>query len=131
MDIQSGDWWLDEFVTSASVRRAGTMGSFYRALKGGRFVTLATGVHLPAHLWDRLDVDARHRARVHAAARAGRDRLVFSHLSAASLWRLLLGGAWPGTPGVGVGVTGGGGGGGQPPAPHTPPPGSGPGERHR
>jgi hypothetical protein len=89
------DDWLDEFVQSATAVRAGTSSAFYRAIRRGQFVPLAPGVYLPAHVWERLDVDARFRARIRAAALAdGRDP-VFCHLSAAAMWRLPMVATWP------------------------------------
>ncbi len=95
MPQQTRDNWLDEFVTSAAAERAGTSNAFHRAVRVGRFVTLARGVHLPAHVWERLEVDERMRARIHAVAVAAREPLVFSHLSAAAIWRLPMVGTWP------------------------------------
>lgn len=98
MHVATDEWWIDEFVTAASVALAGTQSAFYRGRRDGRFVTLCRGVHLPAHVWSRLNADEQFRARVHAASMASRRTLVFSHLSAGALWRLPMVGKWPGRP---------------------------------
>ena len=100
MRIETGDTWLDEFVTSAAVARAGSHNSFYRARRAGRFVTLRAGVHLPSHVWSGMDADARFRARIHALALSAAEPLLFSHLSAAAIWRLPMVGTWPEQPEV-------------------------------
>jgi hypothetical protein len=100
MRVQTDEWWLDELVTSASVSRAGTQSAFYRAVRAGQFATLCRGVHLPTHVWAQLGTDERFRARVHAAALSCGGRHVFSHLSAAALWRLPMVGSWPDKPEV-------------------------------
>lgn len=87
--------WLTSFVLASAAERSGAATQFYRAARAGKFVRLAHGVHLPIAVWEELGVDDRFAARVHAAAKASRPGLVFSHLSAAALWRLPLVGQWP------------------------------------
>jgi hypothetical protein len=100
MQVKTGEWWLDELVTAASVARAGTQTAFYRSVRAGRFRRLCHAVYIPGHVWERLTRDEQFRARVHAVARAARQGLVFSHLSAAALWRLPMVGTWPQAPEV-------------------------------
>jgi hypothetical protein len=95
MRLATEDAWLDEFVTTAGAARAGTLRAFHRARHAGQFVTLIRGVHLPAHVWQRLDADAQMRARVHAAALATAGQAVFCGLAAAAIWRLPMVGSWP------------------------------------
>lgn len=90
----------DQFIHAGRVSRAGRASEFYRAAKAGAFRRLAHGVYLPAAEWDGLDDDQRFRARIHAAASASRPGLVFSHHSAAALWRLPMVGRWPARPEV-------------------------------
>jgi hypothetical protein len=97
---------LDLVVTSRVVR-AGRADEFYRAARRGRFVRLAEGVYLPTATWTSLGVDDRFLARIQAVAIASRPGLVFSHHSAAALWRLPIIGAWPTKPEVTVGVVSG------------------------
>jgi hypothetical protein len=100
MHVRTGEWWLDEFVTAASIARAGTQTAFYRSVRAGRFQQLCRAVYIPKHVWDRLSTDDQFRARVHAVARVAGDGVVFSHLSAAALWRLPMVGQWPPLPEV-------------------------------
>jgi hypothetical protein len=98
MQVGTDEWWIDEFVTAASVARAGTQTAFYRGRRAGHFVTLCRGIHMPAHVWTRMSADERFRARVHAASIGSAGQLVFSHLSAGALWRLPMVGRWPERP---------------------------------
>lgn len=90
----------DRFIHAGRVSRAGRASEFYRAARAGAFRRLAHGVYLPAAEWDGLGDDERFRARIHAAADASRPGLVFSHQSAAALWRLPMVGRWPARPEV-------------------------------
>ena len=100
--------WLSDFVLTATIIRSGLASQFYRSARAGHFVRLASGVYFPAVVWAGLSADDRFLVRVHAVALASQPGNVFSHYSAAALWRLPLVGAWPGKPEVvvGVGATG-------------------------
>ncbi len=65
-----------------------------RACASGELTRVATGVYIPAALWNRLSADDRFLAVVHAAALRFPQE-VFSHRSAAALWGLPITGAWP------------------------------------
>ncbi|WP_167044792.1 hypothetical protein [Salinibacterium sp. ZJ454] len=65
-----------------------------RALKG-EFVRVVRGIYVRADVWSQLDRHARYRATVKAAALAADHDQVFSHQSAAALWRLPWVGQWP------------------------------------
>lgn len=90
-------------VSSAAVRRSGDGPSFYRQARAGHFTRLAEGWYVPTDRWCQLDADAQFLLRIHAAARVSRPDLLFSHHSAAALWRLPIVGAWPGRPEATVG----------------------------
>jgi hypothetical protein len=98
MQVTTGEWWIDELVTAASVVRAGTQSSFYRSVRAGNFQQLCRSVYVPTHVWARLSRDEQYRARVHAVARVIRRSAVFSHFSAMALWRLPMVGRWPDLP---------------------------------
>lgn len=87
--------WLRHIIHSRSVDVSRSATQFYRAARAGRFVRLAKGIYLPTPVWDALPDDDRFLARIHAAYLVSRDDIVFSHLSAAALWRLPIVGAWP------------------------------------
>ncbi|CAN5391801.1 hypothetical protein BH09ACT4_BH09ACT4_18670 [soil metagenome] len=60
----------------------------------GEQLRIAHCIYLPAVTWRELDVDQRFRAVVHAAA-LRYPHEVFSHLSAAALWRMPSTEPWP------------------------------------
>jgi hypothetical protein len=60
----------------------------------GEFTMIVRGVYLAADVWAALDRHARYRTVVKAAALL-HDGALFSHHSAAVLWRLPWVGAWP------------------------------------
>ena len=85
-----------------------TRSSLYARCRQGTLVKLHRGAYVESHLWQDLDEDARHRARSLAVALHLGDETVFSHLSAAALWRLPRVGRWPERPHI-AGPRGGGG----------------------
>lgn len=96
--------WREQFVLASAVRRSDRINEFYRAARAGKFHRLMEGVYLPEPIWRDLDGDERFRASIHAAQLASRDGLVFSHMSAAALWRLPVVGSWPIHPEATVGA---------------------------
>ena len=64
-------------------------------LRAGSLVRVRRGAYADATALARADGDERYRARVHAAAATGQGTHVFSHESAAALWRLPSLGPWP------------------------------------
>lgn len=97
--------WLGLLVSSTAVRRSGGGPSFYRQARAGHFTRLAEGWYVPTERWHELDGDAQFLLRIHAAARVSRPELLFSHHSAAALWRLPIVGGWPERPEATVGET--------------------------
>lgn len=95
--------WLNHFVLSSTMERDGRRSEFYRAARQGRFVRLAEGVFIETRAWSGLGADERFLARIHAASLASRPGILFSHFSAAALWRLPIIGSWPVKPEVTVG----------------------------
>ncbi|MDO7881091.1 hypothetical protein [Antiquaquibacter soli] len=100
--------WLHRVVLASAARRSGTSSQLYRSAARGAYERLAEGVYLPASTWATLGPDDRFLARIHGLVLSGRDDLVFSHTSAAALWRLPIIGSWPLLPEVTVGATPGG-----------------------
>lgn len=96
--------WLHDFVLTSTMNRAGRRSEFYRAAQDGKFLRLAEGVFIDTKGWGALDDDEKFLARIHAVSMASRPGLVFSHHSAAALWRLPIVGGWPGRPDVTVGT---------------------------
>lgn len=95
--------WLGLLVSSAALRRSGGAPSFYRQARAGHFRRLAEGWYVPTDRWHELNADAQFLLRIHAAARVSRPGVLFSHHSAAALWRLPIVGEWPERPEVTVG----------------------------
>ena len=81
-------------LTSPGERRA-----LYASAKSGRILRISPGCYVRAPYWTALSAEARHRARAHLAAAVDAS-LEFSHLTAASLWRLPVIGDWPHRPHV-------------------------------
>ena len=65
-----------------------------RAARAGSWVRVRHGAYVAASSWASADGAEQHRLRVHAAARR-MSAPVFSHESAAAVWRLPLLGGWP------------------------------------
>ncbi|MBN9241080.1 MAG: hypothetical protein BGO97_15315 [Micrococcales bacterium 70-64] len=93
----------DKLILAAPEVRSGSGSSLYRAYRAGELIRLAEGVFIPASTWGGLSPDDRFLTRIHAVAHAFDTQLVFSHLSAAALWRLPMIGSWPDKPEVVVG----------------------------
>jgi hypothetical protein len=104
MTLATDSPWLHQFVLAGDIARSGQSAAFYRSFRAGGHRRLAEGVFLPRTVWDELTGDDRFRAQVHAVALAAQHTLVFSHFSAATLWRLPMTGAWPPKPEVVVDV---------------------------
>lgn len=82
-------------LTPEDAERTGLSGEDLReACRSGDLVRVRFGTYAPAEVWQALDPAGRHRLRVLAAARRLREPL-FSHDSAAALWRLPRVDAWP------------------------------------
>jgi len=84
-----------EIVLVCELKVAGERARFFTRVRRGEFVRIIRGVYILAEIWSVLDRHARYRATIEAAAALGSERLVFSHESAAALWRLPSLDAWP------------------------------------
>jgi hypothetical protein len=94
----------DRCVTPAELRESlvlrrdhsaiGNEAALRREIAIGRLTKITTGVFAPTEVWDRIDADERYRLLVHAASLRYPDA-VFTHRSAAALWRLPVIGNWP------------------------------------
>jgi hypothetical protein len=95
MDSGRADDWRDHLIESRHEVARGSAPRFYRDVRAGSLVRLASGVYLPAQLWASLDGDERFRARIAATSIRFPDEGPFSSLSAAALWSLPTVGGWP------------------------------------
>lgn len=99
----------DGIVFARDLDLPGERAAFFAAVRRGEYVAVRRGAYLRADAWAALTVDARYRALLRATAEAAREStLVFSHCSAAALWRLPHVGAWPARPHVVVDRASGG-----------------------
>lgn len=89
------DEWLDLIEFARDLRTPGERNAFYKRVSGGELMPLCRGAYVPSMVWSSLGADARHRALVKAVAALERENVVFSHTSAAALWRLPRIGPWP------------------------------------
>src|SRR5690606_36952771 len=84
--------WRENLVLTRDLKIPAERTDFYRRARSGEFVRVMRGAYLPSRIWDSLDGDARYRA---LTAAAWRPEFIYSHHSAAALWRLPWIGAWP------------------------------------
>lgn len=85
----------DHLILSRDVTTAGARATLFARVRRGELVVVLRGAYVPVEVWAALDADAHYRAMVHAAAALAERESVFSHHSAAALWRLPVVGAWP------------------------------------
>ncbi|MEO7122738.1 MAG: hypothetical protein ABI400_06400 [Lacisediminihabitans sp.] len=86
---------VDRLVFTRDLRTAGARASFFARARSGELVAVIRGVYMAAEEWSELDRHGRYRAKVMAVAALCSEPLVFSHHSAAALWRLPSVEAWP------------------------------------
>ena len=80
------------------VRHAANVGerdALYQRRRRGEVTRVINGVYVETAFWNSIQPDDRHRAIAHLSALKFGDHLVFSHRTAAALWRLPVLGAWP------------------------------------
>lgn len=87
--------WTEHLLRVRDLDRLDGRNAFLARAVKGEFIRVARGIYVRAELWDQLDRHARYRATVKAIALAARSDQVFSHQSAAALWRLPWVGQWP------------------------------------
>lgn len=87
--------WLDHLELTRDIHTPGERNAFYARVDRGELVRLCRGAYMRAAVWSTLHPDARHRALVKAVAALSSPDVVFSHSSAAALWRLPRIGSWP------------------------------------
>lgn len=100
--------WRDGLVLAREQVSLGARSELYSRVQKGDLVAVARGAYVTRDAWAQLDIDSRYRARVKGVAALSRHPLVFSHHSAAALWRLPIVGSWPSQVHVIVNRSGGG-----------------------
>jgi hypothetical protein len=76
-------------------RELGTTRPLERQATAGRMVRVRRGAYVEPEPWQESRPRVRHLLAVEAASRAARHQLVFSHESAAAIWRIPVVGDWP------------------------------------
>jgi hypothetical protein len=90
--------WLHDLILVRDLRTPHMLAAFVREVRRGSYVNLARGVYVDAERWAKADRHERYVARIVAiSALASPEELVFSHESAAAIWRLPKIGSWPET----------------------------------
>lgn len=87
--------WRDHLILMRQCVSSGERSAVLKRHHDGELVPIARGAYLNAALWASLEPDARYRARIGAVAETLNCGAVFSHESAAALWRLPWVGQWP------------------------------------
>lgn len=73
----------------------GERSNFFARARTGEMTRLFRGVYVPTSQWEVMDADERYRVTVKATAAFAESDHVYSHASAAALWRLPWVGPWP------------------------------------
>ena len=81
---------IDHIHLTRQLTSPGEPYPFFASVSRGEFVALFRGVNIRATLGNAMSLDQRYRARVKAASLVVPPDTVFSHHSAAALWRLSL-----------------------------------------
>lgn len=81
-------------ILTRELSRLGRESELRKRVAIGDLLRLRAGVYVQTAEWEALDIDARYRTRVRAAAAVSPSGTQFSHDSAAALWRLPRTGAW-------------------------------------
>jgi hypothetical protein len=83
-----------QLMLARDARLTATERDLVRGAQRGELIRLRSGVYVQTSDWAATDVDARYRARVAGAAAMVASEQVFSHDSAAAMWRLPSLGPW-------------------------------------
>lgn len=87
--------WRDALVLSREFETPSARMGLFTRVRRGELIALYRGVYVVAAEWEAMDRHGQYRARVKAAAALAATDPIFSHHSAAVLWRLPLVGEWP------------------------------------
>lgn len=74
---------------------AGARAAIVKRWHRGELVSVGRGAYIHAAEWESMNRHARYRLRIHAMSEILAPTTVFSHHSAAALWRLPMVGEWP------------------------------------
>ena len=83
-----------QLLLSRSVHIPGERSALFARVKSGELTRVIRGCYIPTPIWNPLSADDRYRLRLQAVAEFFGRSTVFSHESAAALWRLPWVGGW-------------------------------------
>lgn len=86
--------WRGDVILTRDIDLAGDRAEFYTRVRRGEFIAIYRGVYVPADVWRAAKRDEKYLLRI-AGAHAVDPGAVFSHESAAALWRLPTVSQWP------------------------------------
>lgn len=75
-------------VLAREIGTPGERSEFFARVRRREYLRIFRGVYVRAEAWTAMKPEARHRVRVGAASAFAETSAVFSHASAAALWRL-------------------------------------------
>ena len=84
-----------QLLLSRNVTTAGDRAQFYSRVRKNELVPVVRGVYVDGAVWRALDRHERQRVKSLAVSQLVGAGVVFSHSSAAALWRLPRVGVWP------------------------------------
>jgi len=95
MTIRTRSPWATQLLFSRDADTAGDRAVLYGRVKRGEIVPIVRGAYIERARWEALDRHERQRMKSHAVNELAVAPVVFSHSSAAALWRLPRAGVWP------------------------------------
>jgi hypothetical protein len=85
----------NSLVLQSSIELSGDRARLYRRIAANELVEVTRGIYIDARVWASLDATHRYLALVAAVTLREREPPIFSHESAAALWKLPWVGQWP------------------------------------
>ena len=85
----------ESLVLRSALKLSGERAALYRSVASGALTHVARGVYVETQNWAAWSPRTRYRAAVVASALIAREPMIYSHESAALLWKLPWVGAWP------------------------------------
>lgn len=95
MQITDDPDWHDQVILTSTAVGSGERNLLARAAGAGRLTRIVRGAYIDGEAAARRSADDRYRDRIHARQLVSARPLLFSHDSAASLWRIPRVSAWP------------------------------------
>ncbi|MCC6270731.1 MAG: hypothetical protein IT190_05600 [Microbacteriaceae bacterium] len=87
--------WREYILLPRDIETPGERSDFFARARRGEYTRLFRGVHIATARWEVMGDDERYRAIIKATAAFYKGEQIYSHSSAAALWRLPWIGIWP------------------------------------